>query len=122
MKAEVRKSPEARELWTPERCFILEMWNDAADPEVSLARARVPPGTTTAWHKLAVDERYVLVSGDGRVEVEGVEPREVRKGDVVLIPAGKTQRIRNVGPDDLVFLCICTPRFEGRHYEDREAP
>ena len=45
----------------------------------------------------------------------------MRKGDVVLIPAGKTQRIRNVGPDDLVFLCICTPRFEPRHYHDREA-
>jgi mannose-6-phosphate isomerase-like protein (cupin superfamily) len=46
----------------------------------------------------------------------------VKAGDVVLIPAGKFQRIANVGKDDLVFLCICTPRFEAKHYHDRESP
>ena len=82
---------------------------------------RVPPGVTTARHALSVDERYLVVSGKGRVEVEGLEPEDISPGDVVLIPAGKVQRIRNPGPDDLVFLCICTPRFEPRHYRDREA-
>jgi mannose-6-phosphate isomerase-like protein (cupin superfamily) len=105
---------------TDERCFILESWNDASDPAVSVARARVPPGVTTARHSLSVDERYLVVSGRGRVEVEDLEPVDVSPGDVVLIPAGKTQRIRNLDRDDLVFLCICTPRFEPRQYRDRE--
>ena len=108
------------EVLTEERCHILETWNDDSDPDVSLARARVAPGVVTARHRLGVDERYVIVSGRGRVEVEGLEPTDVAPGDVVLIPRGRTQRIRNDGPEDLVFLCVCTPRFETRHYEDRE--
>jgi mannose-6-phosphate isomerase-like protein (cupin superfamily) len=109
-----------QEKLTDERCFILESWNHASDPAVSVARARVPPGVTTARHSLSVDERYLVVSGKGRVEVEDLEPEDVSSGDVVLIPAGKAQRIRNLGQDDLVFLCICTPRFEPRRYRDRE--
>lgn len=110
------------EIFTRERCGILETWNDESDPDVSLARARVAPGDTTALHTLAVDERYLIVSGKGRVEIEGLEPMDVVPGDVVLIPRGNTQRIRNQGSEDLVFFCICTPRFEPRHYEDRGKP
>jgi len=86
---------------------------------VSLARARVSPGVTTARHALSVDERYLIEKGRGRVEVDGIET-DVAPGDVVLIPRGTTQRIRNLGDEDLVFLCVCTPRFEPSNYEDRE--
>jgi mannose-6-phosphate isomerase-like protein (cupin superfamily) len=106
---------------TEERCYIVETWNHPLDPGVSLARARVLPGVTTARHVLAVDERYVIESGAGCVEIGGIET-DVTPGDVVLIPAGTTQRISNRGEEDLVFLCVCTPRFEPAHYEDREAP
>jgi mannose-6-phosphate isomerase-like protein (cupin superfamily) len=119
MRAAVLPRSES-ELWTDERSWILETWNHPDDPDVSLARARVEPKVATALHVLDVDERYVIVSGEGRVEVEGLEPALVKAGDVVLIPAGKTQRIANVGSEDLVFFCICTPRFEPRHYHDRE--
>ncbi len=112
--------PESQGTWTEERCFIVETWNHASDPDVSLARARVPPGVTTARHALTVDERYVIEKGRGKVEIDGIES-DVSRGDVVLIPRGASQRIRNLGDEDLVFLCVCTPRFEPAHYEDREA-
>jgi mannose-6-phosphate isomerase-like protein (cupin superfamily) len=105
---------------TEERCTLLETWNHPADPAVSLARARVAPGVTTARHSLSVDERYLIEEGRGRVEVDGVET-EVAPGDVVLIPRGATQRISNLGSEELVFLCVCTPRFEPTRYEDRES-
>jgi len=110
---------ESEGTWTPERCFIVETWNHPSDPDVSLARARVSPGVTTARHVLAVDERYLIESGRGRVEIGGIES-DVSPGDVVLIPRGTIQRIQNLGDEDLVFLCVCTPRFEPSHYEDRE--
>lgn len=111
--------PASEGTWTEERCFIVETWNHPVDPGVSLARARVPPAVTTTRHALAVDERYLVESGEGRVEIDGIES-DVAPGDVVLIPAGTTQRISNRGEEDLVFLCVCTPRFEPAHYQDRE--
>lgn len=109
-----------RERFTSERCHIFESWNDASDPGLSIARARVEPGVVTALHTLDVDERYFVLSGRGRVEVEGLAPTDVGPGDVVVIPAGRTQRIRNLGETDLLFLCLCTPRFAPEHYRDRE--
>jgi mannose-6-phosphate isomerase-like protein (cupin superfamily) len=120
MEPAVLKNPSASgETWTEERCFIVERWNHGTDPDVSLARARVPAGVTTARHALSVDERYVVETGRGRVEVGGMEA-DVGPGDVVLIPRGTLQRIRNLGAEDLVFLCICTPRFEPGGYQDHE--
>lgn len=121
MKPEIVANVGAgQEVFTSERCFILELWNSPADPDVSVARARVEPGVSTALHALSVDERYVIVSGRGEVEVAGVDVREVGPGDAVLIPAGVAQRIRNLGSDDLIFLCICTPRFQPASYRDLE--
>jgi len=112
--------PDSAGIWTEERCFIVETWNHPSDPGASLARARVEPGVATARHSLAVDERYLIEKGRGRVEIDGIET-DVGPGDVVLIPRGTAQRIQNLGDEDLVFLCVCTPRFEPAHYEDREA-
>jgi len=38
----------------------------------------------------------------------------------VIIPADVTQRITNTGKTDLVFLSICTPRFEKECYKTME--
>lgn len=116
--AVIRPQPAA-EFETEERCHILEVSNSRLDPGVSIARARVEPGVTTAWHRLnGVDERYVMLAGRGRVEIGDHPPADVGPGDAVLIPAGARQRITNVADEDLVFLCICAPRFDQACYED----
>ena len=117
----VRKLGMSHEVLTAERCWILECHNTPEDPTTSIARARVEPGITTAWH--AVDgtaERYVIVEGCGRVEVGALAAAEVGPGDVVIIPAGVRQRIANIGKTDLIFYCVCTPRFEQRNYRTLE--
>ncbi len=120
VKPNIIKGAAGPEVFTKERCFILERWNDDADADVSIARARVQPGVRTSLHSLSVDERFLVTSGEGRMEVEGLPPTPVESGDVVLVPAGRRQRVTNTGGEDLVFLCICTPRFEPRHYRDEE--
>jgi mannose-6-phosphate isomerase-like protein (cupin superfamily) len=113
MKAEIRSADPSHESLTYENCFILELANDPSDPEVSIARARVLPGVTTEWHRVKdIDERYVIVRGNGKVEVGDLPPAVVSEGDVVRIPANTPQRITNVGEDDLVFFCVCSPRFQ----------
>jgi mannose-6-phosphate isomerase-like protein (cupin superfamily) len=120
MDARVIKHDESLERYTDERCHILESWNNSGDPDVAIARARVEPGVITARHVLEVDERYIITSGRGRVEVEGIDAADVTAGDVIVIPAGRAQQIANTGETDLVFYCVCTPRFEQRHYHDVE--
>lgn len=116
MKAEIKKENNDLEFETDERCFILETSNDLND-DISIARARVKQGVTTAWHKLQeTDERYIIVDGKGVVEVGDLKPIEVNRGDVVRIPAGTPQRIKNIGNSDLIFFVVCSPRFVKSSY------
>ena len=109
------------EYYFAEGCYITELSNTAQHPDLSIARARVPVGVTTRWHRVRdTSERYVILDGRGRAEVGSEPPREVGPGDVVVIPTSERQRIANIGDNDLVFLAICTPRFEPAAYEDLE--
>ena len=111
----------ADEHWFEERCHISEWSNSPADPELSVARARVEPGITTRWHALSgITERYVILEGSGQVEVGEAPAQPVQTGDVVIIPPDVRQRIANTGPEDLVFLALCTPRFDPASYRDLE--
>lgn len=106
------------EFSTPERCFIVET---LSEPELSVARARVEPGVTTAWHSVdGTVERYVMAEGNGRMWIGDDGPEDVGPGDLVTIPAGVKQRIANIGDCDLIFYCLCTPRFEQKNYRALE--
>ena len=118
-RACVKSSDESQEYFFAEGCFITEWSNSPDDPNVSIARARLDPGETTRRHYLRdTSERYVVLEGVGRVDVEGLELQQVSSGDVVVIPPGVTQRITNTGDRDLVFLAICSPRFTEASYVD----
>ena len=83
----IRRFDPSEEYYFEEGCYIHELSNDMDDPLMSVARARLPLGGQTRWHRLhKVVERYLIEAGE--------EP--------------------------LVFLAICTPRFEPDCYEDLE--
>jgi len=108
------------EVWTSERCFIAELLNNEQTSEVSVARARVEPGVSTALHSVSVAEWYIIESGTGLVTVGKETPRRVAAGDAVAIPRGVAQNIRNDGDCDLIFLCVCAPRFTQECYTSLE--
>lgn len=114
-----RTRPPA-EFPTRERCFVRELVNKPSVPGASVAECRVEPGVTTELHRLSVAEWYLLRRGEGLMEVGGEEPFRVGPGDIVSIPAGVSQRIRNTSDDDLVFDCLCVPRFTPDCYESLE--
>ncbi len=119
MHPNILRGQENQEYFFREGCYIQEWSNSDADPELSIARARVSPGAVTRWHRLhGITERYVILEGRGRVEVGEGQPQTVEPGDVVIIPAGADQRIRNTGSGDLVFLALCNPRFVPEAYQD----
>ena len=121
MQTQIIKINEAEEYYFDEGCFILELSKSSTDPDVSIARARVESGMTTKLHRLnGVIERYIILSGEGEVEVGGQDLQHLSAGDVVIIPSLCSQRITNSGDVDLIFLAVCTPRFTKNVYENME--
>ena len=119
MKQAIHHLNDSDEFYFHEGCHIIEVSNSADDADVSIARARLEAGKRTRWHRLSgIAERYVILSGNGRVEIGTMEPADVCAGDVVLIPPMCRQRITNTGGEDLMFLAICTPRFSYDAYQD----
>ncbi len=114
------ESKPLAEFRTRERCFITELFNDASVPDVSVARCRVEPGVTTERHALSVAEWYVIESGRGLMWLGDDAAFAVGAGDTVAIPGGCEQRIANSGETDLLFLCVCVPRFTPATYTARE--
>jgi mannose-6-phosphate isomerase-like protein (cupin superfamily) len=108
------------EFLTRERCYIAEILNDPAEPQVSVARARVEPGVTTERHTLSVLEWYVIETGRGRIQLGDSQPYDVFAGDTIRIPAFCEQKIANTGDSDLLFLCVCVPRFDESCYQSAE--
>ena len=118
----VKKYSPASEFFIDEGCYITELHNTDRDAVCSIARARVGPGRTTKLHCLRdIIERYIILEGGGEVEIGDKGLVAVGAMDVVLVPAGVPQCISNNGSIDLVFLCICTPRFVTDNYLDLDA-
>lgn len=119
MTSHLKTYDPEREYFFVEGCYINELSNTGLDHDVSIARARLTPGVTTQWHRLnGTTERYVILEGSGEVEVGDSAPKQVKIGDVVIIPPQIRQRIRNTGEKDLIFLAICSPRFQEKNYID----
>ncbi|MFL0809529.1 MAG: cupin domain-containing protein [Agarilytica sp.] len=110
---------KSKEYFFGEGCHIVEVLNSESSEDLSVARARLEPGETTRWHTLeGVSERYLITEGQGVVELGDGVCEVVKPGDVVNIPPGCKQRIRNSGGGDLIFFAICTPRFREACYRD----
>ena len=118
MKPKIVQAKGLKEAPTAERCSITENYSGE---KLSIALARVKPGVTTSAHHLVdVDEIYIIISGEGQVDVGDLKSTRVIAGDLIVIPADASQRISNIGETDLVFYCICTPKFTAECYRDEE--
>lgn len=104
------------EYYFKEGCYIEEWLNNPDDPQMSIARVRVLAGQTTKLHALKdTIERYIILHGEALVTVGQAQWR-VQEKATVKIAADQAQKIHNTGSEDLIFLAICTPRFEETNY------
>jgi len=117
LKSLIVRNSELNESITDEHCLIAELINIPQDSVLSIAKARVKPGMTTAKHMLrGVSERYLIFSGLGRAYIGDMPPQDVSPGDLILIPPNTPQSIINIDAADLVFYCICSPGFTSDCY------
>lgn len=105
------------EFYIDEGCHIVEILNRGSHPDISISQARVEPGETTEVHFLdGTVEIYYILQGHGTAYI-GDKTIVVKPSDLIYIPPGVNQHIVNEAADDLVFLCICTPRWQEHSYK-----
>lgn len=78
----------------------------------SIAHAIIPPGESTLPHLLKKStELYYILQGLGEMHIDN-ESAQVSLGQIILIPPQARQWIRNTGTENLVFLCIVSPKWQ----------
>ena len=108
---EIRNREKQEPFTTKDGSTITSLLDSANAPvrNQSLAEARIPAGGSTQRHyHRDSEEFYYLLSGSGRMEIDG-ETRMVGSGDAILIPAGAWHQI--TAEEELVFLCCCAPPY-----------
>ncbi len=112
----IRDTADHRHERVVDRSLLFELLHPdkvpgAAGLSCSIAHAIVLPGESTLPHVLdRSTELYYILKGCGEMHI-GNELAPVRAGQIVYIPPGSRQFIRNTGTADLVFLCIVDPKW-----------
>ena len=75
----------------PAQSFTGQVWQDEVIVGTSPSRMRATnvsfsPGARTAWHAHPVGQTLFVISGVGRLQIEGEPVQELRPGDTGIIP------------------------------------
>ncbi len=89
---------------------VLHPKNDDIDLRFSIAYAKVKPGDASLPHRLKATEIYYILKGQGIIHVDK-ESKEIKEGWVIHVPPNAVQFIKNIGDEELEFLCIVDPAW-----------
>ena len=76
---------------------LMQRFDIAADREVILGMAEIPPGLAAGRHTHFGIETGYVAEGSATLEIEGEPPRVMKAGDSYMIPAGKIHDAKTVG-------------------------
>jgi mannose-6-phosphate isomerase-like protein (cupin superfamily) len=111
---DIKKSSYFKALDETILCELLHPEKEGFDMGCSIAHAVLGPGQSSLPHKLSNSiEVYYILEGDGIMHIEG-EKEIVCTGQAVYIPSNSEQWIKNIGENDLKFLCIVSPPWKGK--------
>jgi len=74
-------------------------------PNFAMRKFVMQPGGGMPRHTNSVEHEQYVLNGQARIGI-GNEVFDVKKGDVVFIPAGVVHFYQNTGEDTFEFLCI----------------
>ena len=75
-----------------------------------LAIASLEAGKILEAHTDPMEEIYLLLRGEGEMEVDG-EKRKVVSGDAIWIPAGASHGLVNSGKEEMIILVVASPHW-----------
>jgi quercetin dioxygenase-like cupin family protein len=76
---------------------LMQRFDIAADREVILGMAEIPPGLAAGRHTHFGTEAGYVAEGSVSLEVEGETPKLLKAGDSYVIPVGKIHDAKTVG-------------------------
>jgi mannose-6-phosphate isomerase-like protein (cupin superfamily) len=93
-------------------CELMHPLKEGLNIPYSIAHAVLRPGTESLPHMLRnSSEVYFILEGGGMMFIDN-ESALVNTGQAIYIPPGSIQHIKNLGTDDLKFLCIVYPSWK----------
>lgn len=119
IKARTRPSNRMPETW-----FTGAVWQDPINDPPAPGRARsvlvtFAPGARTNWHTHPLGQTLFIVSGVGRVQVEGGPVREVLPGDTIWFPPGE-RHWHGASPDRMLVHLAIHEHVDGSHVDWQE--
>jgi mannose-6-phosphate isomerase-like protein (cupin superfamily) len=110
----IRDIGSSKEIIAGDNTLLKELFNplkDDLDLRYSFAVGRVQQGGSTYLHRLKHSEVYFLLKGTGEFIING-ETAIVGASQAIYIPPGASQKVTNVGNDELLFVCIVDPAWK----------
>lgn len=80
-------------------------------PNFSMRHFTVEPGGHTPRHQHNYEHEILVLSGSGRVEVDGTH-HEIQAGDVVFVPPNLVHQFVNEGREPFRFICLVPTEFD----------
>lgn len=80
-------------------------------PNFSARVFTLEPGGHTPHHTHESEHLNYIISGTG-VALEGETPRDIKKGDFILVKPDELHQYRNTGDEPLVFMCVVPSEYE----------
>jgi mannose-6-phosphate isomerase-like protein (cupin superfamily) len=93
-------------------CELMHPSKEGLNIPYSIAHAILRPETESLPHMLQnSSEVYFILEGGGMMYIDD-ESALVCTGQAIYIPPGSIQHIKNLGTNDLKFLCIVYPSWK----------
>ena len=110
---DIKKSTYFKAIDETTLCELIHPENDNVKMDCSISHAILGPDQSSLPHKLINSiEIYYILEGMGKIYINK-ESNVLKTGQSVYIPSNACQRIKNIGKDDLKFLCIVSPPWRG---------
>ena len=114
-----RNLSECTYLEEPGNIHVVELLNPgnvnrSLDLNYSIAHSVIEPGENIAPHLMKNPEVHYILEGEGILYIDGI-PVELRKDQLIYIPAGAIQTTYNTGKTTLKFLAIDQPGWSEKN-------
>ena len=91
--------------------FRLLVGREHGAPNFAMRHFTVTPGGHTPLHQHNYEHEVLIMAGKALVRA-GDTHRDVHGGDVIFMPANVLHQFKNIGDEDLKFVCLVPVQFD----------